>query len=589
MKKRSQIDEKYKWDLSSYIKDENEIEEIFEIMKKLTEILPSYSGKLGNPDILLERLTKFENDFLKIAKLAHYLSHKINEDCSNEKYLSYQNKFSILETKLNEADAYFDPQMDELDDEYLKSLLKDERFKDYDNAIKDIIKLKPHKIDEQTSKLISKMGNFLGANSGIQGILMDSEIKYENVSDGKGKIHKLDNATMPKLATSKDGILRKNTFYAKSKAWKQLNKTFAEIFLNECHQKKFFTSLRKYDSVLDGELIENDVPKQVFDNIINQVNKNIPLLQSYVKQRKKLSKNKDFATYDLIENAQNNQKITIEQAKDLILNALAPLGEDYVNFIKMKFEDKSIDYLANENKYSGGYSSDLFNHKSLILMNYTYDYDSVSTLAHELGHAINSELFNRAQPKPKADITIFAAEIASTTNEILLNLHMQKSATGKNKIYYLNNLLEDFRATVFVQTLFSEFELFVHNSISNDQPLTYADLNSKFLELYKKYYSNSCFVPKEVQYGWQPIHHFYRPYYVYTYATGMITAINIANKILTEDDFSELYIKFLQNGTSKPAVEALKEIGIDLTTGVPYENAFKFIEKQLTIYKSLCK
>ena len=586
MKPRAKIDEKFKWDLSSYIKNEKEIEEALNYIEKLTKIIPNYNGKLNDKECLLEYLTKYEKEFDKITKLAHYISHSLNVDSSDVKMLELSSKFDNLYSKLNEANAFFTPQMHDLDDDYLNSLLADERFKDNDNLIKEIIKYKPHKIDEKTSVLLAKMDTFLGNNSNLHSILTDSEMSFEDATDSNGKKHKVDNATAPVYLQSNDKELRKTTFESRMNAFKNLNKTFAELYIKDIELDKFYYKLGNYNSLLEKVLLVEDVPTEVFNKVIENVNKYIPLLQDYIKFVKKSSNNKTFAYYDLFEDTKTKQKVSLEKAHELILNSLAPMGEDYVNKVKQKLTDNSIDYLPNQNKNSGAYCSNCYNANTLILMNYNYDYSSVSTLTHEMGHCINAEYFNEAQPREKAGISIFAAEIASTTNEILLNLYMQKNSNKKDKAYYIKTVLEDARSTIFRQTLFSEFELFAHTSIDNETPITYADLNKKYFELCKKYYGNSCLIPNSLQYEWARIPHFYNAYYVYSYATGMITAITMANKLINEKDFNKKYINFLKNGLAKPAFEILKEIGIDLTTDEPYETAFKFIAEQLKEFKA---
>lgn len=589
MKQRSQIEEKYKWDLSSYISNDNEIEEVFKIMQNLSKVLPTYSGKLNDKEMLYEYFTKYENDEIKILKLAHYISHSLSVDSSDIKILMLSQKFDNLYSKISEANAFFMPQMYELSDEYLNSLLEDKRFKDYDNSIKNVIKLKPHKIDEKTNTILAKMGNFLGNNSNLHSILTNSEMYFEDAVDTKGKKHKVDNETAPIYLSSKDKILRKTTFESRLKEFKRLNKTFAELYLKDIELDKFSYKLHNYNSLLEQVLLNEDVPLEVFNNVIKHVNKNIPLLQDYVKYQKKLSKDKEFAYYDLYEDNKSKQKISLDQSQQTILYALKPMGEEYCSLVNKKFNDRSIDYMPNANKNSGAYCSSCYDAKTLILMNYSHDYESMSTLIHEMGHCINAEYFNSAQPREKAEISIFAAEMASTTNEILLNMFMQTNSTKKDKAYYTKNFLEDVRNTIFRQTLFSEFELFAHESIDNEVPVTYADLNKKYYELCKKYYGKSCVLPRCLQYEWERIPHFYNAYYVYSYATGMITSITLAYKLLHEKDFYKKYIEFLKNGISKPTVEILKEIGIDLTTDEPYETAFKFIKEQLNNYKELTK
>lgn len=589
MKTRAEINDEYKWDLSSYISSDSQIEKIFKKMEKLIKIYPTYSNKLGDKEILFERFTKYEKEEDEIHKLAHFISHSLNTDSSDTKMLALSQKFDNMYTKMSEANAFFMPQMYELSDDYLLSLLQDERFKNYDNIIKDIIKLKPHKLDEKTSILLAKMGNFLGNNSNLHSILTDSEMYFDDAVDNKGKKHKVDNATAPQYLRSSDKMLRKTTFESRMNAFKKLNKTFAELYLKDIELDKFSYQLRKYNSLLEEVLTGEDVPMKVFENNIKNVNKYIPILQDHISTQKKVSKDKNFAYYDLFEDSKNSKKISLEKGHKLLLSALAPLGEEYVNMVKHKLNDKSIDYLPNQNKNSGAYCSHCYGAKTLILMNYNHDFSSVSTLAHEMGHCINAEYFNKFQPREKAGISIFSAEIASTANEILLNLFMQQNSNKEDKAYYIRTLLDEIRSTIFRQTLFAEFELFAHESADKEIPITYEDLNNKYLELNQKYYGTSCMLPESLKYEWERIPHFYNAYYVYSYSTGMITAITLVYKILHEKDFNKKYIEFLKNGTNKPAVEVLKEIGVDLTTDEPFDTAFKFMKEQLDEYKQLVK
>ena len=589
MKKRNQISKEYKWDLSSYIKNDEEIDQIFKRMENLTDILPKYKGKLQNSNILYERLEKYKDDFVSMAKLAHFISHNLNVDSSDTKMLMLEQKFNNLYTRLSEANSYFVPQLYELPEKYLKSLLQDKRFSDYDNLIKEIIKLKPHKIDEKTNELLSKMSNFLGNNENIHSILVDSEIKFDDALDKTGKSKKVDNSTYPKYLRGNDDILRKNAFNSRMTAFSRLNKTFSELYLKDIEYDKFLSKLTNYSNLLESVLLEDDIPKEVFNNIIKFTEKYIPLLQDYCKTRAKISRNKNFAYYDLFEDSKNNSKISLDQAKEMIANALKPLGEEYLEHLNRKLNDNSIDYFPNENKNSGAYCSHCYGANTVVLTNYIYNYNSVSTLCHELGHCINAEYFLNAQPYEKANISIFAAEIASTTNEILLNQYMLNNSKKRDKSYYLHHFLDDVRSTIFRQIIFTEFELYAHQKIENNEPITYADLNNYYLDLNKKFYGKSLIIPDNLQYEWMCVPHFYSPYYVFTYATGLVTAIAIVDKILSDNKFYQSYINFLKNGTNKPAIEVLKEIDIDLTTEKPYEIAFNFIKKQLELYKSLNK
>ena len=587
MKKREQINEEYKWDLSSYIKDEKEIEETFSIMEKLNKVLPDYKGKLDNKELLLEKLTKYRKDFIRISKLGGYLGNMYNVDNSDVKILTLMQKFDTLATKLNQADSYFSPQLYELSDEYLNSLLEDERFKNFDNTIKDVIKFKPHKINEQNSELLAKMGKFLGDNSNIHGIITDAEMEFEDAIDSKGKKHKVDNASFSILVRSTDTKLRRSAFESCLKSYGKLNKTFAELYIKDIELDDFYCKLQNYNNLLEKELLGEEVPKIVFDKVVEHVNKNIPMLKDYIKTFAKQTKINDFTYYDLFMDDKISGKISLEKAKELVIKSLAPLGQEYLNLVNKKFNDKTIDYLPNKNKRTGAYCSNCYDADTVILTNYSNNFNSVSTITHEMGHCINAEYFNANQPYEKAGISIFAAEMASTVNEILLNIYMQNNSNKNEKTYYIRHLLDEVRSTIFRQTLFSEFELFAHEKVENEQPVTYKDLNKYYYDLNKKYYGGACKLPTNMQYEWSRIPHFYNAYYVYCYSSGMITAITLASRILNEKGFNEKYIEFLKNGINKPAIEILKEIGIDLTTDEPYETAFKFISNMLKEYKKL--
>lgn len=586
MKKRNQIEESLKWDLGLF-KTKQEIEKVFEYIETITKDFSTYNGKLNNKDYFFNYLNKYKKETIEISKLGYYLGNTLNVDSSNTEILKLISRYEIAMQKQSQALAFITPQMYELSDKFLKECLNDPRAKDNENFIKDIIKFKPHKLDEKTNQVIADLGNSFSNSSSVFDIFTDSEMPFDDAVNSKGKHVKITNATYKNYVASKDRVLRESAYNSMMNGYGKFNKTFAELYIKDLKHDNDFVKLEKYTDLLESCLMQEDIPKQVYLNNLKYVGENIPVLQKFVKQYAKFTKLNKFSYYDLFLDEQVNGKVSIENAKQTILSALAPLGKEYIAKVKHKFNDKSIDYMPNQNKSSGAYCSNCYGAKTMILTNWTNDFDSMSTLAHEMGHCINAEYFNEAQPMQKAGITIFAAEIASTVNEILLNQYMQKHSNKKQKIYYLHEFLDGVRATIFRQTLFSEFELYAHTAIEKEEPITYAELNKKYYDLNKKYYGNSCILPKNLQYEWSRIPHFYNPYYVYSYSTGLITAISIANNILKDHSFAEKYIKFLKNGTEKPAVEMLKEIGLDLTSPTPYKNAFNFIKSQLTEYISL--
>jgi len=325
-------------------------------------------------------------------------------------------------------------------------------------------------------------------------------------------------------------------------------------------------------------MFSEEVDEKVYDNLIKNINARVNVLQDIVKLRAKYLNLGDIAYYDLFTTIGNTCSYTIEQAIDIIKQALTPLGDEYQEMLGEKFNQQVIDYLPNENKRSGAYSTDIYGYPSLVLMNYVNTYDSVSTLAHEIGHAMHSDLSNKSLPQELASYQIFVAEVASTVNEILLNLYVSKNLNNESKIGLIFELLDGVRSTIFRQTLFSEFEDFAHTEMEKEMPLTYEDFNNKYYQLNKKYYGEHIELPSELKYEWARIPHFYTPFYVYKYATGFVSALCIVQNILEDSEYYKRYISFLKSGCSKSPVELLQDIGVDLTTDEPYNKAFKFIE-----------
>jgi len=587
MKLRKQINEEFKWDIGLF-KTEAEIDSAFADLEYLTQELPKFNGQFTDKEMFFAYFNNYKEKQLNIGRLSYFIGNTLNTDVTNVEMLKLNQKFDVLYSKYQKATSFIKPQLDDLNLDYLNELLLDPRAKDLDNEIKDIIKNKPHKIDEKTSYVLSLVNNSFENSENIFEVLTNSEMIFEDAENSKGKKIKVSENNYGNFLSNQDRKLRETAFNSIMNGYSKFNKTLSELFIKDLQAKNDDVSLFNFKNLLELKLFDEDIPPVVYNNNIENVNKNIKLLQSYIKEFKLKSLINDFSYYDLFVNNKLNEKFTLNNAKSIMLEALKPLGEEYVSLVKNKLNDKSIDYMPNQNKRGGAYCSNFYSAKTLILMNWTDDYNSLSTLCHEMGHCINAEYFNSYQPMEKAGITIFAAEIASTVNEILLNQHMLKNAkTNKEKEFFLKEFLNDVRTTIFRQTLFSEFEYFAHTSIEKEQPLTYKELNEKYYELNKKYYGNSCKLPKNLQYEWSRIPHFYSPYYVYCYSTGLITAITIANKILKDNSFANEYIKFLKNGTNKTPVEMLQEIGIDLTTNKPFDDAFKFIKEQLDIYKSL--
>lgn len=587
MELRKNIPEEFKWNIGLF-KTNEEIEHVINLIEESTKEANKYYGKFNDKEVFFDYFYSNLDKTILIQQLYFYVSNNLSVDGDNTEIKKLIQRIEIVATKNEQAYSFVSPQLSKLSTKYLNELLLDPRSKDIENIIKSLIISKKHSIDEKTSKVVADLSMSFSDTSSIFDILSDMEIPFLDAVDSTGKHYPVKEPNYKEYISSKDRVLRESAFNSIMNGYGNFNKTLANLYIKDIQSDNAFVKLNKFKTLLEKTLFDY-VPKKVFENNIKFVTKNINLLQDFVATTAKTSGIENFSYFDLFTDEKISGNITVDQGKEIMLKALSVLGEEYVSKVKQKLNDKSIDYLPNKDKTSGAYCSNCYNAKTLILLNWVNDFDSVSTLCHEMGHCINAEYFNSAQPYFKAEIPIFSAEIASTVNEILLNQYMLKNCNKTEQTYYLKEFLNQVRSTIFRQTLFTEFELYAHEQVEQEIPITHEELNAKYYELNQKYYGSSCVLPENLKYEWSRIPHFYRPYYVFSYSTGLITAISIAQKLLTEKDFKDKYIYFLKNGSNKKPVDILKEIGIDLTTNKPYEDAFKFVKLQLEKYRSLCK
>lgn len=582
MKTRQEIDEKYKWDLSCFVKDEEELKDNLKYLKDNALKFKDFYGKLGDIDEY-KKLHKLSLEYDKIlSKTAMYLYRSIDTDTSSTKFLSYNQQFDYIMKDYGEATSYIKPQMLDLPDEYYYKLMKEPEFKDYKRSFESLMKDKPHKVSEHDSELFSKMSLFLGGTDEAFSTLTNGEIQFKNAVDSNGKELEVSEAEYIKLLTDKDRKVRETGFKSLMQGYGDKIKTLACMYTKHIQEESFYAKHSKFNSVFDSCMFYEEVEHKVYEILIKNINSRLSVLQKILQIKGKYLGIQDLAYYDImLDVGQSEEKYTVEQAIELVKECTKILGEEYQQILNEKFNQKVIDYLPNKDKQSGAYSSGIYNCPSVVLMNFVDNYESVSTLAHEIGHAMHTELSNRNQPLPLADYVIFVAEVASTVNEILLNLLVRKNANEQEKIALIFRLLNDVRSTVYRQTMFSEFEQFSHSVLESGEPLTYEDLNNKYYELSRRYFGDKLILPDELKYEWSRIPHFYNDFYVYKYATGYISALCIVQKLLEDKNYYKQYINFLKSGCTKSPVELLKDIGVDLTTDEPYEKAFEFINSQI--------
>ena len=577
MKSRTEIAKELKWDLTD-ICDMVGAKDRLNQYATLAPKLATFASKLHDKQSLLEYL-KLSDTLDKIIYPAiFYVWNETEVDMANSEFSALQMEIQMKLQECEKYSTFFLPEMNKLPISYLKSLLGDKDFADYDMMIERVIRNRPHKLSKHDIDLLNDMSMFVGSEEDVRDKLCDCDIKFAPAIDSKGKSYELNNANYRELMTNPDRTLRKNAESNMLNGFGQYNNTLSEAYIAHLHNDYFHSKLAKFGSCLEDALAGYKIDKKVYTNLIEQVHKNLDILHSFVELKQKELKLDKIEFYDLrMPAGLKRKKYTIEEMQQLILRVLKPLGKEYISLVESKFKDYSIDYMPNKDKRSGAYSNSIYGYKSVIMMNNDGQFDSVDTLIHEMGHAINSELFNRAQPATKADISIFLAEIASTTNELLLLKYMADNAKDKaEKRAYILQILEMYKTTIFTQTLYSEFEQFAHEQVEARKPITYKDLNGKYLSLCCNYYGKSVKVPNYMQYWWSAVPHFYSSYYVYQYATGMICALYIVAKIAEDANFAKRYLDFLRCGNSKWPTDALKMIGIDLTKQDTFDYAFRY-------------
>ncbi len=591
MKTRNQISDNYKWDLSPLCNSDEDFYKGIEKVKDYIQKFKKFENKLKDKETIL-KFFKLDQEFDNfIEPLYLYVHLKHDEVLSDRKRNEMSEKMSHILSELSIETSFVSTELHEIPDELIDDILKDKRFKDYDRMFESIKKEKIHMLSKQEEKLLAGM-NFLGGFSSNMEKLADVDIDFGKIKDSKGKEYNLSQSNYSVFLRSKDRELRKNTITTLNGTFGKYINTLANNYICEVKENCYFAKVRKYNSALDEALFNEEVSKNVYDTLISSVNKNLKVLFDYFKLKKNVLGLNDFYIYDCMAGLDktSGKKYTYDQAIEIIMEAVKPLGEEYVNLIKEAKEQKWIDVFPNKDKRSGAYETGIYGYHPYVLTNFEGDLDSVFTLAHELGHAMHTHFSNKNQPRPKSEYTIFLAEIASTTNEILLiNYFLNKSNSKNEKIYILNKFFDEIKGTIFRQTMFAEFEENVHSSYERGESLTKDGLCEYYYDLNKKYFGKVKLV-KEIQYEWARIPHFFNAFYVYKYATGMISAITFVNKILSKgEEAVKDYYKFLTAGSSDTPINILKNANCNLEDEKTFEECFDYLKSLLKEWQKIQK
>ncbi len=577
------MDNKYVWATEDIFSSKEEWNKTFsQIEKKLD--FSKYKGKLNKKENFFNLQKQLEETSMVIEKLGVYAMMKHDENTKDSVADSMNSKVNSLYAKFSASVSFVSPELTALPESILQSYINDPDLKDYDYYLKTVLKSKAHVLSDNEEKLLAKSAEVFGSFKDIFTKIDNADLPLGKVKTKDGVIP-LTHGTYSVLLQDEDQQVRKSAFKKYYKAYVSLINTISATYYGNVKKGVFVANARKYHSALQMALSNEDVNEVVYENLLQTVNDALPTLHKYMQEKKKALGVEKMHMYDIYVPTVANAdiKLDYDKAYDLVVEGLAPLGKEYQELLRTARKQRWIDVYEKDGKRSGAYSAGVYTTHPYVLLNYQKTTHDVFTIAHEMGHSMHTYFSNKAQPYAKADYTIFVAEVASTVNEVLLCRHLLSTATDKKlKKYLLSYLLEMIRTTLFRQTQFAEFEHFAHKTVEKGIPLTKDNLSKHYLKLNKKYYGSAIEHDKEIKYEWARIPHFYRAFYVYKYATGIISALAIADRILTEgkpavDD----YFKFLSSGGSDSPVELLKIAGVDLTDKKPFESAFSTFEKVL--------
>lgn len=589
---RCDADPKYTWALEDIYPSDSAWQSAFDKAQEFPARIAAYRGRLAHSAQELYEFFKLGEEIsVAFDSLYGYAQRKSDEDTAVSKYQGMASQTIALMVSVNAAGSFETPELLSIDDETLARFYQEKpELELYRRYLDNIRRKREHILSDAEEKLLAAAGEISQSPDTIYSMFADADLKFPPAVDSDGKEHELTHGSYIPLMHSTDRQLRKSAFESLYSMYGNFRNTAAAILTAQVKQLKFHADARHYPSTLHMSLDGSDVPTEVYTNLIQAVHDNMKPMYRYVALRKKLLGVDELHMYDLYTPivADADEKIPYEQAKETVLKALEPMGEDYLNILREGFDNRWIDVYENVGKCSGAYSAGLRVHP-YVLLNYADTLDSMFTLAHEMGHAIHSYLSNKNQPVIYSDYVIFVAEVASTCNEALLMQYLLKTTTEPRKrAYLINYFLEQFRTTLYRQTMFAEFELEINRRNEAGESLTAEGYNQLYRELNERYFGDGMVIDHEIDLEWARIPHFYYDYYVYQYATGYAAAIALSQRILREGEPAVRdYLNFLSGGCSKTPIELLRGAGVDMATTQPITEALKLFDDLITQMEEL--
>ena len=583
-KTRQEVPEQEKWNLNDLYSDLRLWEKDYQHIEEMAEKLKTFDGQIRNGHSLYQYLKQSEELSYVFNKLYAYAMLKVDEDTRETTSQSLLDKAKQLSVKVSSSTSFFMPFLLSLEEETLKSYINEEKGLDYfAEDLMESFRYKRHVLSKEQEEVLSQLGEALSVPSHTFGMINNADIKFGKVTDDNGEQVELTRGMYAKLIEDENREKRKEAYFAYYKPYLQLKNSIAATLSGAIKNNVTMAKIRHYPSALEKGLFGDRVPKEVYENLIATTKKNITPLHRYTKIRREKLKLDELHPYDMSVPLISGVKpvISYEEAYETMLKALSPLGKDYIQILREFRDARYIDVRETPGKRSGAYNLGVYGVHPFILLNHQDDLDSLFTLVHECGHGVHSMLSSKYQPQISAKYSIFVAEVASTVNEVLLINYLLKNEQDSNiRKHLLNHFIDQYKGTFFTQVMFAEFEKKTHEMAEAGIPLNVEVFNQTYETLFREYNGDTIVFDEQVKYGWSRIPHFYRPFYVYKYATGYASAIHLATRIFEGDEKTiQSYLEFLKSGCSDYPLELLKKTGVDLTISEPIENALKRFEE----------
>ena len=591
-KTRDEIDEKYKWDLSKIYISEDEWLKDYEYVKANGDKYLEFKGKLNNADTIYEYLM-FDEEFSKKADAVYmYAALKFDEDTSNSKYQELKGKIEKVLTDIGAKSSYVLPELLKLSKEDFDRFMNEKsELKMYEYEFRNVLRMKDHILSDKEEELLSSLGKSLNNSEDTASYLRNSDMKFGIIKDSDDNDVELSNINFSKYIMDNNREVRKSAFYTLYKEYENLQNTFASSYSGKVNTDNVIALRRGYKDAREAALFDSNIDGRVYDNLIDVLHHNLNIMDDYYALKKEVMGLDELHIYDIYGALvpDSSKSYTFEEAKNIVMDALSILGDNYINDLKKAFDEKWIDVMPSRGKKGGAYSWGCYTSCPYLLLNFNGKFDDVSTLAHELGHSMHSYYSNKNNPYIYHQYKIFVAEVASQVNELILARYLINHTDDKNeKLVILDSLMELFKGSIVRQTMFAEFEDLMHRKEQDGYVLTSEFISDNYYELYKKYSGNNMISDKEIRYEWEKIPHFYYNFYVYQYATGLAAASYIATKIMSGDkEMLNNYLKFLTLGGSMDPIDELKVSGVDMNNPDVIQSAMDMFKDLIDEFKEI--